>query len=193
MRILRNAAIGTALVIGLFLAFAAIMNAWYRSHMYYPAPENESAFLRTYSLKRVVLSYIDPPGGTSEGYGSGGEAGMSSVKHTADFEEYFTLRSEQKGPLIEAVDCDLGQQLRTNGAKILSQNGDISTGFKFRYRSGNSLGSVTIHPVEPGKVQRNMPLAQGLEDVGVRVEIEEEWFPKAIPAEVARALPEAAR
>lgn len=180
MRTLRNIAIGTVALIVVFLAFAVVVNAWDRAHTYYPALENESAFLRTYSLKAVVLPYVEPPGGTSDLHGSGGGAGTESVEHTANFGEYFTMRSERKGLLMEAVHYDLQQKLRTSGMQVLSQNGDVPSGYRFRYRSENSFGSVTIHPLEPGRVQRNLPLADGMEDVGVRVEIKEEWFPKGL-------------
>lgn len=189
MRILRDVATGTAMAILVLLAFALFLNAWDRTHMHYPAPENESAFLRAYSLKPVVLPYVDPPGGTSDSSGSGGGAGTDRVEHKATFGEYFTMRSEQKGPLMQAVYNNLVLQVRTSGMQILSQSGDVSTGYKVRYRSGNSFGAVVIHPLEPGKVQRNMPLAHGLEDVGVTVDVKEEWFPKGVSAEVAQALP----
>lgn len=183
MRILGKIAIGTALVSVTFLALVALANAWDRSHTYYPSPENESAFLRTYSLKPVVLPFVDSSGGTGDLSGSGGGAGTISVEHTANFGEYFTMRSERKASLMEAVCNDLERQLRTSGMQVLSQYGGVSTGYRFRYRSGNSFGTVSIHPLEPGRVQRNLPLAYGLEDIGVRVEINEEWFPKGISAE----------
>lgn len=190
MRILRNLALGTASAIVLYVVVAVLVNAWDRAHMFYPETKNESAFLRTYSLKRVVVPFIAPPGGSGDGSGTGGTAGTDSVKHTANFGEYFTLRSERRDALMEAVDSDLAEQLRRSGAQSISHSGASSTGFKFRYRSGNSVGFVSIHPLGPGMVQRNMPLADGLEDVAVTIDIEEEWFPKGIPAEVARSLPE---
>ena len=183
MRILGKIAIGTTLVIGGLLAFVALANAWDRSHTYYPSPENKSAFLRTYSLKPVVLPFVDAAGGTGDLSGSGGGAGTISVEHTANFGEYFTMRSEQKAFLMQAVYNDLERQLRASGMQILSQYGGVSTGYRFRYRSGNSVGTVSLHALEPGRVQRNLPLAYGLEDVGVRVEIKEGWFPKGISAE----------
>jgi len=192
MRILLNVAMGAAVVIVVFLAIALMDTAWEQAHTYYPAPESQTTFLRTYSLKSAVLPFVEPSGGTSDLSGSGGGAGMESVEHTADFGEYFTIRSERKGLLLPAVYYDIRQQLKTSGVQVLSQSGDLSNGFTFRYRSGNSFGTVTVHPLEPGKVQRNLALANDLEDVGIRVEIKEEWFPKGISAEVAQALPEPA-
>jgi hypothetical protein len=188
MRILRNLALGAASVILLYLFFAVMANHWYKMRMHFPSPENASAFLRTYSLKKVVEPYIAPPGGSGEVSGSGGGAGINSVKHHANFAEYFTMRSEQKQALMETVDHDLAQQLRTSGAQSLSHNGVPSTGIQFRYRSGNSIGSVAIHPLAPGRVQRNLALDDGLEDVALTIDIEEEWFPSGIPAEVAHRL-----
>jgi hypothetical protein len=190
MRTLRNFVLGATSVILLYVFLAVMANHWYQTRMHYPSPENASAFLRTYSLKKVVEPYIAPPGGSGDASGSGGGAGINSVKHNANFAEYFTIRSEQKLTLMETVDYDLARRLRASGAQSLSHNGLPSTGFQFRYRSGNSVGSVAIHPLAPGRVQRNLPLADGLEDVALTIDIEEEWFPSGIPAEVARRLPE---
>ncbi|WP_162601521.1 hypothetical protein [Occallatibacter savannae] len=189
MRVLARVVLGTGALIAVLVAFGMFLSAWEPAHMHYPAPENESAFLRTYSLKRVVLPFVDPPGGISDHTGSAGVAGEDKVEHTADFGESFPMRSDRRVPLMQAVYNDLGQQLRTSGMQILSQSGDVSTGFKIRYRSGKSFGAVSISPLTPGKVQRNMPLPFGLEDVEVAVEIREKWFPKGLSSDMAQALP----
>ena len=72
MRILRNLALGAASVIPLYPLFAVVANHWYQTRLHYPSPENTSAFLRTYSLKKVVEPYIAPPGGSGDASGSGG-------------------------------------------------------------------------------------------------------------------------
>jgi hypothetical protein len=189
MRILSKIAFGTVSAIVLLVLLAPIADKWLKARMYYPSFENKSAFLRAYSLKRVIEPYIAPPGGSGDIEGSGGGAGMNSVTHTADLAEHFTMRSVQKQSLMLAVDGDVAERLRMSGAQILSRNGSSSTGFDFKYSSGRTAGSISIHPLAPDKVQRNLPLADGLEDVALTVDIKEEWFPKGIPEEVARTLP----
>lgn len=117
MRTLRNLALAVTSVIVILLLFDAISHA----NMHYPSPENESAFLRAYSLKPVVKPFIDPAWGFGEGDNSGGGAGMGSVTHTAGFDEHFTIRSERKGTLMMAVDHDMEQWLHMSGARILTR------------------------------------------------------------------------
>lgn len=192
MRILRNAVLGTALVVVFVLCCASVANVWAGTHMYYPTPENETAFLREYSLEGVVKPFIAPAGQSGGSHGSGEGAGTDSVKRSARFDRDFSMRSEQRASLMTTVNFDLSQRLQASGARILSLNGAPSTGFRIKYLSGKTVGSAVIHPLSGG-VHRNIPLPDGIEDVTLSVEIDEEWLPKGIPLEVARAVPERGR
>ena len=57
-------------------------------------------------------------------------------------------------------------------------------------------GGSTVANASPGQgftetfwESRIPMMADGLEDVALTIDIEEEWFPKGIPAEVARSIP----
>ena len=189
MRTLRILGTGAA-VLGLPIVGLVAYASWVQAHMVYPGPQNESAFLRAYDLKAVARPFMAPDPSLSEGRESGGGAGTKFVAHSAGFDEYFTMRADQKGLLIVAVNDDISQRLILSGARILNQSGTPSTGFQFEYATGNTIGSITIKPISPGAVQRNMPLPTGLEDVSLNIAIREQWFPKGIPPGVSQLLPD---
>jgi len=129
----------------------------------------------------------------SEGRELGGGAGTKFVTHSAGFDEYFTMRADQKDSLMAAVNLDVSQRLLGSGARILNQSGTPSTGSHFEYAIGNTIGSIAIQPISPGAVHRNMPLPDGFEDVTLDIALREQWFPKGIPPGVVRLLPDSDR
>ena len=81
--------------------------------------------------------------------------------------------------LMNALRDDAQQQLASNGAEVLRQSGNPQDGFRFDYKITQSTGSLRILPVATSsRVQRNMPLPQGMEDATVKIEQTERWFPK---------------
>ncbi len=188
MRTLRVVGIGVA-VLGLPIVAVIAYGSWVNAHMIYPSPENESAFLRSYDSKAVVQPFMALEG-YSEGRESGGGAGTKFVTHSAGFDEYFTMRTDQRGSLMVALNYDVSQRLFLSRVRILNESGTGSSGFHFQYATGNTIGDLSIRPLAPGAVHRNMPLAPGLEDVAVNIDVREQWFPKGIPPGVARLLPE---
>lgn len=180
MRILRIVAIG-ATVFGLAVAGILALDHWLRDQMYYPSAADESAFLRAYDSKRVVQPFMASHESFGEGRGSSQGAGRKSVTHDANFDEYFTMQTDREPALMTALRDDVSERLRHSGAQVINQYGSPSTGFHFDYRTANTIGSVSIHPLAQGKVQRNLPLEPGLEDVTLDIEIAEQWFPHGIP------------
>lgn len=192
MRILRIVGIAAWIVavpIVCLIAYAS----WETAHMVYPGLENKSGFLRTYDPKMAVMPFIYEMQGYSEPGGIGAEAGTKFVTHFAHFGNYFTIREDRKDPLMAAVNDDVLQRLLIDRARILDHSGAASTGFHFVYATGNTMGSVTIHPLSPEAVHRNMPLPNGLEDVSLNIEVREQWFPNGIPSQSARLLPDSDR
>src|SRR5260370_42343824 len=76
---------------------------------------------------------------------------------------------------------DAYQQLVANGAQILSQSGNPRDGFRYDYKLGKSIGTLTILPLAitaPSLIHRREPLPVGTVDVTARIEQREMWFPK---------------
>lgn len=180
--------------LGLAMVGLIAWNEWTVLHTYHPSAENESPFLRVYDPTPLVQKFRAPDESYSESRSLGGNAGTKSVRHDASFGEFFPIRTECKSALIAALSDDVAQRLRGSGARILRCYGTPSSGVHLDYQTANSLGSVTIKPLQPGKVLRNRPLCPGLEDVALDIAIREEWFPKGIPtldAAVARSIEQA--
>jgi hypothetical protein len=189
MRTTRIAGIGAAIV-GIPIVGIITYFSWVDAQMVYPKPENKSSFLRAYDPKPVVRPFMDPAESYGEGDGSGGGAGTKFVRNFAHFGEYFTMRADQKGSLMVAVNYDVSQRLLMNGARILNQSGSSSTEYHITYATGNTIGEVSIGPLVPAAAHRNMPLPVGFEDVTLNIKVSEQWFPKGIPPGVAHLLPE---
>jgi hypothetical protein len=148
--------------------------------LYYATPETESAFLKSYTPEHVIDRFREKESYShTRNFGSG--AGRIFVNHEAGFEFFVVLRRENWMPLMNALRDNALQQLTNNGAEVLSQSGTSQDGFRFDYKLNQSTGSLRILPVATSsRVQRNMPLPQGMEDVTVKIEQTERWFPKKI-------------
>lgn len=191
MRTLRIVGIGAA-VLGLPIVGLIAYANWVQAHMVYPSPQNESTFLRAYDPKAVVRPFFALEG-YSESRESGGGAGTKFVTHSAGFGEHFTMRADQADSLMVAVNNDISQRLLLNGARILNQSWTPSIGFRYQYATGNSIGSLTVQPLSPGAIRRNMPLPSGLEDVSLNIDVREQWFPEGTPQGMAQLLPDSDR
>jgi hypothetical protein len=169
------------LLVLLFLACIGAVALWQHLHRSYPiTTETESAFLKSYTPEKVTKPPLIENWGYSTGHGMSAGAGRDSVSHKGFFESQVVLRPEQWEPLMNALRDDASRQLANSGAEVLSQGGDPRDGFHFDYKLGRSSGSLTISPLKPNAgVQRNHSLPKGMEDVTVRIEQTERWFPKA--------------
>ena len=80
--------------------------------------------------------------------------------------------------LMDALRNDVYEQLVANKAEILYQNRHVHGGFRFEYKLGNSVGAITISPLQVDSgTHRTEYLSPGLVDVDARIEQEEKWFP----------------
>ena len=129
-------------VLLLTVGVVAVPLIWDRVHTFYPTPETESAFLKSYTPTNVLDRFKDE-GGSYLGSRTA-VACHDSVTHAATFDGYFALRSEEWMPLMDALRDDVAAQLVGNGARILNQGGDARAGFHFDYKLGKTVGSVTI-------------------------------------------------
>ena len=148
--------------------------------LYDATPETESAFLKSYTPEHVIDRFCEKEG-SSHTRNFGSSSGRFFVPHDAGFEFFVVLRRENWLPLMNALRDDALQQLANNGAQVLSQSGNSQDGFSFDYKISQSTGSLRILPsATSSHVQRNMPLPQGMEDVTVKIEQAEKWFPNKL-------------
>lgn len=152
---------------------------WNHFHTWYPTPETESAFLKSYTPKSVIERFGEPGENSAHNDHKGGMAGSESVTHSAGFEWQFAMRPEKWTLLMHALQDDVHSQLVGSGAQILKQSGDDRDGFHFEYKLGNSVGTLTIFPLRiDSAIHRAMPIRPGLVDTDARIEQSETWFPK---------------
>lgn len=145
--------------------------------VYNATPETESAFLKSYTPEHAIERFCEQEG-SSHTRNFGASAGRI-VRHDAGFEFHVVLRRENWMPLMNTLRNDVLQQLSSSGAEVLSQNGNSQDGFYFDYKVDRSIGALRILPIATNsQVQRNMPLPQGMEDVTLKIEQTEKWFPK---------------
>ena len=110
----------------------------------YPSSENESPFLRSIRPKgRFSLSSrirVD------QGRWRGGGAGRKFVTHSAGFDEYFTMRADQTGSLIVAVNDDVLQRLLLSGASISTSPAPPPLDFTLNTRPGTPSALLRSNP-----------------------------------------------
>jgi hypothetical protein len=166
----------------LFIVCAALTTLvmWNAKHMLYPRPETESAFLQHYTPERVISRF---KANESSGFGHhlSSAAGQKYVRRDAGFDSSFVMCPAKWMPLMNALQEGASQQLVANGAHILTQTGDPRTGFRFDYKAGHVIGSLTILPLiigTPSNMHRATQLPAGLVDVTARIDQTEMWFPK---------------
>ncbi|MFL6438440.1 MAG: hypothetical protein ACJ71Q_12730 [Terriglobales bacterium] len=116
--------------------------------------------------------------GFSNARSFGSTAGRTSVGHEAGFEYYIVLPRENWMSLMNALGDDALQQLANDGAEVAGQSGSPRNGFRFDYKTNHSIGSLTILPLAINSlVRRNRSLPEGLQDVTVKIEQTEQWYP----------------
>jgi hypothetical protein len=171
--------IGLSILLLTLCGFVVVRSVWDQLHTLYPTPETESAFLKNYTPQRVIEQFRCNLSSSNSGSRTNA-AGREFVAHTAEFDEFFAMRSQKWMPLMNALRDDVEAQLVGSGAQILSQSGDSRDGFKFDYKLGNSFGSLKISPlaISSPPPHQGAPLPEGTVDVTARIELIEKWFPK---------------
>ena len=176
MKVVRVFAFGFLSLCLLALAALFIQGQWLNSHRIMPGPENQSSFLKGYDPEEVIKRFRVKGWGSGGGHGSGAASpGTQSIEQTADFEPWFPIESSRKIELMTALSDDVSCQLALAGARVLGKGGEPDGGFKYEYTSGNSVGSISVHPPGPADIRRNLGLPGGLEDITLKIELKETW------------------
>ncbi len=174
--------IGSSAVIALGAASVAIMLVSHR--LYYPSPQQRSAFLIAYNPGNAVAPFVDSKSGRQTGSSEGSGAGDHFVTHNAEFDEYFTTQKSNEMAVMAAVVRDLDRELQLNGVRVLSRRKGADNALHISYTIGPVLGSVVLGPLtQDSQVHRaSNTLPAGYEDVTLRVALEEKWFPNGTPS-----------
>jgi hypothetical protein len=106
----------------------------------------------------------------------GDGAGEQFVSHLRQYDYRIVIRASEWQDLMNNVYADVTIELRQHGAHIVESSGNAASVFRPQYTDGQSLGHVTIQPVG-AMVRRNTPLPAGIKNVGIRIKVEEKWFP----------------
>jgi hypothetical protein len=172
--------IGLSILLLSLCGLVVVRSVWDQVHTLYPTPETESAFLKNYTPHRAIERFRWNLSSSNSGNNRTNAAGHEFVTHTAEFDEFFAMRSQKWMPLMNALRDDVEAQLVGNGAQILSQSGDSRDGFHFDYKLGNSFGSLKISPlaISSSPPRQGHPLPEGTVDVTAHIELTEKWFPK---------------
>jgi len=141
----------------------------------YPGPENQSDFLKTYTLADTIApfsingSQLSAPGGSS--------AGSGCTFHDKGFEALVVITPDQKPALMATVWQDIKSKLMES-AQIVKQSGSPGSGFRLNYTAGKSAGSVVVNPLtilDATKVAGPGARADGI-GASIRVQIKETWY-----------------
>jgi hypothetical protein len=76
---------------------------------------------------------------------------------------------------MTALNEDVLRRLALTNTHVVGKRVESDGGFRYEYQSGNSVGSISVHPPSPGVVRRNMPLPATLENITVHIQLEETW------------------
>jgi hypothetical protein len=165
----------TALLIALSACLIWIVVA--NSRLVSPKPENESAFLKTYTPKRVIDRFKAEEFCEMATVTSGG-AGRAFATHTEDFEPTFVIKTKDWVAVVQAMRDDIASTLTTRNAQILGESGNPIDGFQIRYAAGKSKGKVWVEPIKT--VTTSLPFAtvqsgSAKVTVHLRIHIDEKW------------------
>ena len=147
----------------------------------YPTPENESAFLKTYTATPVIDRFKAKQSSGWQG-SADGVAGRKFVSRHKEEEHYFVIETGLEPPLMGQLKDDISDKLKQQGARIVSQT-DSPAGFEVRYELGQSRGIIALDPVQGADVRMIMgrvPMPPKTEAIMLRVRIAETWSKSAL-------------
>lgn len=182
MKALRIAVNATLTLVLLGLGSVVLVSLLVQAHTFYPSPQNESAFLTTYSPQSVVDRFKCADCYAHTMGGTGATAGREFVRRTVNYDGTFSLRQEQQLDLMTALRTDLLERLSANGAQVLRQTANAHEGFRLEYTCGKNVGMISILPVGIVQPVRTGNLQPELEQVTLHIVIDERWYPQRTAA-----------
>jgi hypothetical protein len=157
--------------------YAALLGwqQWTDSHRIIAGPQNQSAFYRVYDPEEILKRFRSPKEGYGEGFNSGAVQDTEFIRHSKSFEREFTIESRRKTELVAAIDQQIQNELQLPGTHPVNRVEEPSGNFKYNYTTPNGGGFIVVHLPVYCPVQRNMALPDGLEDLCLKINLEETW------------------
>jgi len=141
-----------------------------------PGPDNESAFLKSYTPAKVIDQFKAVPF-SEQSVGSSSGAEREFATHQADFEPTLVIKTGDWVALMQALRDDVTSRLTALKCQIVEESGSPADGFKIKYAIGKSQGTVILDPVR--SAPNSLPSAAPGPDqstVKLRIQINEKWF-----------------
>lgn len=163
-----------ALLAGVWVVVFAF-NIWAQSRKVVPGPENESAFLRDYHEGNALERFYLPNEPCTWGSSHGSNSDNHYVRHSLDFQSDCIIKTNLKKHLVDAIQAEISRRLELTHASVTKKHEEPNGGYSYTYKSGNSVGSIMVDPLEHPFAQRDKPLPEDLEDVRIKLRMEEKW------------------
>jgi hypothetical protein len=152
-----------------------VFQVWAESRKVTPAPENESVFFRTYHPEQVILRLYAPNTRYTWGTSDGGSSDNHFAYHSWNFQSDLVVRENTLNQVLHALDSDITRLFDTTNTRLLEKKPNPAGGFRYRYKSGRSVGFISVQPPQDFRALEEDLLPPGLEGIRVRIDIEEKW------------------
>jgi hypothetical protein len=161
----------------LAVAWTALVgwNQWVNAHRIMDDPGNESCLYRSYDPEQVIKQFRDEHENYGGGHSHGAVTLIKSIHHIQDFTPKFTMQANEERELLNALREDIVLHLRMTGMTVVATNDDAEGGFTYKYTSENSSGSISVQAPVHQMTMRGYPLPSGLDDVELKIALEETW------------------
>jgi len=161
----------------LVLAWGVLLGLqrWIDSRRIIAGPQNQSAFYKGYDPEEVFKRFRSTSQSYSSGSYTGAEQGTELVRHSKGYDPHFTIESRRKTELVTATEQRIRDDLQVTGTRVTSRFEEASGNFGYNYTTPNGSGSITVHLPVQDEIQRNIKLPGGLEDISVKIDLQEIW------------------
>lgn len=154
---------------------AVAWQGWINAHMLIAGPQNQSVFYRGYDPEEVVKRFR-ADGSDSSLSGSGAGQNTEFIRHFKHLEAHFVIASSRKTEFVTAINEQIQSELQGTSTHVVDRVEEPDGNFGYQYTTPNGGGSILVHlPVHDDLIHRNIALANGLEDIALRIELEETW------------------
>jgi len=161
----------------LVLAWTATFSwdEWVDNHRIMAGPDNESSLYQSYDPEQIVKKFRFEGESYSGGHGYGATQLIQYIRHSQDFTPRFTMQARRERELLNALRKDIVFRLHITGMTVVASDDEADGGFTYKYTSGDSSGSISVHAPVHHVTVRRYPVPAGLDDVELKIALEETW------------------